>query len=798
MPHPSSHPNHSQQLRLLALAAVATGACHAHPVEFEEGDAGVAVAAQGLMGGVDHASCDVPTRRSVLNQAAILGRTLVQSNAYQQCLTIAIRSGISVGMPDGSLSRRGPYRECTSEDGDSLDPFPFASEDVKIQRALQTASSPNIIESLCDESREDGGGGGRNLTSASFFLDGNEEMTIFANYLDDAHQRMTQPGSIHARVSRSGSSVAQLSNTIWHEAFHAHEWTHQNCDPDDADCHHPGCVDGDHTKTMPWIAGDCMYSVGRQAMRTCDQSMCATHGGRIAVPSNYGGSSCVCIRDATEDADIGSEMEGATPVLGDNQLNDRYGFSTVKADFNRDGFEDVAVGAPGEGGNAGRVYIYHGTAFGLYPEGVLGGADDGVFTDIYLDAVPPPGPGDFFGYSLAAGDFNDDGHEDLAVGLPGRYGYEGRVWVYRGSDLGLIVGDAAAGYEYGQEINSPNRPRKFGKDEAGDLFGFALAAGDLDGDLGDDLVVGAPGEKPGKGPAGAGWAFVLESSGFPFAAPSLEVSNQISPRGNGDVPDKLYEKGRFGAAIEIGLLGADGRPDIVIGAPGASLTGRAYIYEGSDMPRYGKRWIADYTIAPSAAGFAAQFGKTLAIGRFGPNAMGTVAVGAPNGTGSGGQANVGGVIVYSGIGAELQRFGFNDVAGQMMGNALHGGNLDAPEPSTVYDRDELIITTGSSVSTGFLFVMSHQGSTLTGAQALTQSTMGVDEVGDLFGASVVVADINGDTLPDLVAGAPGEAPGSDPNNAGAIFTYRRTEFPLVGGNAADFPLMPFAAFNQED
>ena len=35
--------------------------------------------------------------------------------------------------------------------------------------------------------------------------------------------------------------------------------------------------------------------------------------------------------------------------------------------------------------------------------------------------------------------------------------------------------------------------------EAADLFGFALAAGDFDGDLFDDLAIGVPGENSGAG-----------------------------------------------------------------------------------------------------------------------------------------------------------------------------------------------------------------------------------------------------------------------------------------------------------
>ncbi|SEU18816.1 FG-GAP and VCBS repeat-containing protein, partial [Nonomuraea wenchangensis] len=95
---------------------------------------------------------------------------------------------------------------------------------------------------------------------------------------------------------------------------------------------------------------------------------------------------------------------------------------------------------------------------------------------------------------LATGDFDGDGRDDLAIGVPGEglsanqramdYG-DGTVDVLYGSRGGLSTARAEAWSQNTLE----GRPRYY------DRFGSALAAGDFNGDGRDDLAIGVPGER---------------------------------------------------------------------------------------------------------------------------------------------------------------------------------------------------------------------------------------------------------------------------------------------------------------
>ena len=194
---------------------------------------------------------------------------------------------------------------------------------------------------------------------------------------------------------------------------------------------------------------------------------------------------------------------------------------------------------------AGRVYTFQDTQ-GLVPHRIL--------EQDQADKTPGAEPYDRFGWSLAAGDFDANGHDDLAVGAPfetvGKLAEAGEVDVFGGAPGGLPDGgtDQLVQLQAGGVI------------EAGDWFGFSLAAGDYDGDGWADLAVGAPHEWVGAAVAAGAVSVVRGDDGM------VAETGTILTQGAGTIPDTSESRDRFGTSVAtIGLLGDQ---DLIIGVPG--------------------------------------------------------------------------------------------------------------------------------------------------------------------------------------------------------------------------------------
>ena len=108
--------------------------------------------------------------------------------------------------------------------------------------------------------------------------------------------------------------------------------------------------------------------------------------------------------------------QGVDGIAGESKAGEQYGAALASGDFNHDGYFDLAVGIPLDSSNTlsgkGAVNIIYGSAAGLIPLG------NQIMDQETENVIGIAQPGDQFGRALTAGDFNQDGYFDLAVGVP--------------------------------------------------------------------------------------------------------------------------------------------------------------------------------------------------------------------------------------------------------------------------------------------------------------------------------------------------------------------------------------------
>jgi FG-GAP repeat len=259
-----------------------------------------------------------------------------------------------------------------------------------------------------------------------------------------------------------------------------------------------------------------------------------------------------------------SRTDGLTVREPDPQAGDRFGAAVAMSGF------DLWVGAPGRAVNghpgAGAVYHYyvHRTGTGLVADRVH------VLTQASPGIAGAPEAGDHFGAALSADTL------DVLIGIPGE-DVDGR------RDAGMVealMGDDGSSSTtrfttiYEAVGYTQSSPGVEGAPEVGDRFGAAVAM------LGSTGVIGIPGEDIGRR-RDAGAVQLLDVPQF-SNPPLLRFSpGKLVTQGanwNGLHIAGWPETGdRFGASVAVtnGLFGNAEPEDIVVGAPGEDIAGRA-------------------------------------------------------------------------------------------------------------------------------------------------------------------------------------------------------------------------------
>ncbi|MGW3645752.1 FG-GAP and VCBS repeat-containing protein [Streptomyces sp. NPDC000878] len=311
--------------------------------------------------------------------------------------------------------------------------------------------------------------------------------------------------------------------------------------------------------------------------------------------------------------------QNSAGVPGSDEADDYFGEVRAAADFNADGYGDLAVAATGEDlagrVNEGTVTILWGSRTGL-----SGGTDIPARTHTAYGRM---------GADLAVGDFNGDGKKDLAV-VAG-----GKAWVYRGTISRSGVAGSVTSY-----------------DKDGIYYEVtALIAGNVTGDNKTDLVVigdvvtdtyiasdawfikggatklvpgrtlrlesknGSGGEserggdgviadfnKDGKGDIAIGTPLFSSYRGEVsvwYGAAAGPAKSARFTQNTAGIADSAETYDHFGGSLAAGDINGDGYRDLAIGAYGERIAGKPYaggfhvLYgRAGGLTTAGSQWLA--------------------------------------------------------------------------------------------------------------------------------------------------------------------------------------------------------------
>lgn len=334
-----------------------------------------------------------------------------------------------------------------------------------------------------------------------------------------------------------------------------------------------------------------------------------------------------------------ADLDGTDGYRFTGEFNNDFAGSTVDlGDINGDGLADIIISSPRANittpstlNAAGAISVIFGGTAALAALDAANGATDGAIILTNLDGVDGfrleggqangelgRGPGD----KLDVGDFNGDGFGDIIVGAGLYDAQAGEAIILFGKNTGFDAVVKAA------DLDGADGFRLQGV-TPGEIAGYGIAFGDLNGDGLDDAIIGASRSADVASDAGKAYVFYGRPGGV-----SADTSLAIATGFNGFQIDGTAAFDNAGDAFAVGDFNGDGQNDLAMSFNGFDFGGDGAGAVGIFFGPFGSNTnvgLADLNgsngFRIDGAGSNGRLGQGLAAGDFNGDGVDDLAIG---------------------------------------------------------------------------------------------------------------------------------------------------------------------------